>query len=72
MKHLLVIASLLLVATALTSTVSEARSEREWQRRYCEGMEIDVHLSSGGEVDCLSADYAIEVDCAKDWHQSVC
>ena len=69
MKNLLVVASLILVG--MVPAISEAHIERIWQERYCEGMELGKHLPSGGYVDCLSAEYAIEVDWASKWAEAV-
>jgi hypothetical protein len=69
-----VVACLLLVGILLP-TISKAQrvphNEREWERVYCEGMELEKHLPSGGYVDCLSADYAIEVEWARHWAEAV-
>ncbi len=69
MKTWLVIGSLLLVGIFLTAPT--ARDESIWQRRYCDGMELEKHLPSGGYVDCLSPEYAIEVDWAQHWAEAV-
>ena len=45
--------------------------ERLWQHLYCEGMELEKHLPSGGRIDCLSSEYAIEVEWAKHWAEAV-
>jgi hypothetical protein len=55
----------------LLPTTSGAVDESTWQRRYCEGMELEKHLPSGGYVDCLSPEYAIEVDWAQHWAEAV-
>lgn len=47
------------------------RDESFWQRRYCEGMKLEHHLSSGGYVDCLSDEHAIEVEWAEHWAEAV-
>jgi hypothetical protein len=60
-----------LLVVGLWPTASEAQSEREWQRLYCRGMDLDVHLATGGEVDCLSAEHAIEVEWTKHWAEAV-
>ena len=50
---------------------SEARDESFWQQRYCTGMILEKHLPSGGYVDCLSDEFAIEVDWSSHWAESV-
>lgn len=68
MKNLLVVASLLV---GMVPAISQAHIERIWQERHCDGMELGKHLPSGGYVDCLSAEYAIEVDWASKWAEAV-
>jgi hypothetical protein len=34
-------------------------------------MELEKHLPSGGRVDCLAAEYAIEVDWANHWAEAL-
>jgi hypothetical protein len=53
------------------SSTSLAKDEKYYQRIYCVGMELEHILPSGGRVDCLSADYAIEVDYADKWAEAV-
>jgi hypothetical protein len=65
----LVIPSLLVVGTL--PTASGAVDESRWQSRYCAGMELEKHLPSGGYVDCLSPEYAIEVDWSEHWAEAV-
>ena len=65
------IAILSLLITGLSPTPSDAHDESIWQRRYCEGMELERHLPSGGYIDCLSPEYAIEVDCSEHWAEVI-
>jgi hypothetical protein len=60
-----------LMVIYLLPTASGAADERTWQSRYCEGMELEKHLPSGGYVDCLSPEYAIEVDWSEHWAEAV-
>jgi hypothetical protein len=69
MRSWLVIGSLLLVG--IFPTTSIARDESKWQRLYCDGMELEKHLPSGGYVDCLSPEYAIEFDWSEHWAEAV-
>ena len=68
MRKLLLVCVMLVLTTL---TTSKADDESIWQRRYCEGMELEKHLPSGGYVDCLSPDYAIEVEWAHHWAEAV-
>ena len=68
MKKPLLFTCLLLVG--MHTNASKAQ-ESIYQRRYCEGMELEKHLPSGGRVDCLSPEYAIEVEWAQHWAEAV-
>ena len=68
MKKPLLFTCLLLVG--MHTNASKAQ-ESIYQRRYCEGMELEKHLPSGGRVDCLSPVYAIEVEWAQHWAEDV-
>jgi len=69
LPYRLVVLSLLVVG--IFPTASGAVDERTWQHRYCEGMELETHLPSGGYVDCLSDECAIEVDWSEHWAEAV-
>lgn len=60
-----------LFAVLLASTQSFAKDEKAMQKRYCAGMDKEYRVTSGGRGDCLSAEYAIEVDYADMWAQAV-
>ena len=62
---------LCLLLVGVFPTTSVAHDERQWQSQYCEGMKLEKHLPSGGQVDCLSPEYAIEVEWAKKWAEAV-
>ena len=68
MEKPLLIACLLV---GMLPTTSKADDESIWQRQYCEGMELEKHLPSGGYVDCLNPEYAIEVEWAQHWAEAV-
>jgi hypothetical protein len=62
-NSLLIIACLLAMTLPTTSSKAQrVHDERRWQRIYCEGMQLEEHLPSGGIVDRLNDEYAIEVD----------
>jgi hypothetical protein len=48
-----------------------SHKEKEWEPLYCKEMERETSLPSGGRVDCLSAEYAIEVEWAQHWAEGV-
>jgi hypothetical protein len=60
-----------LLVVWLIPTTAGAVDERAWQARYCKGMELEKHLPSGGYIDCLSPEYAIEVDWSEHWAEAV-
>ena len=67
----LIVAVLCLLLVEVLPTTSVAHDERQWQSQYCEGMKLEKHLPSGGQVDCLSPEYAIEVEWAEKWAEAV-
>lgn len=42
-----------------------------YRDRFCAGMLTEKPVPFGGRVDCLSEEYAIEVEWADDWYQAV-
>jgi hypothetical protein len=53
------------------AATAETKSEAHWQRQYCAGMEIEKKLITGGRIDCFNDEFAIEVDWANKWAESV-
>ena len=41
------------------------------QRRYCAGMMQEQRVPLGGRVDCISDEYAIEIEWVEDWYHAV-
>jgi hypothetical protein len=63
-----------LVATSLlvaAGSSADAKNEKHWQRLYCAGMELEHRLADGARIDCLNAEYAIEVDYVDHWAESI-
>jgi hypothetical protein len=48
-----------------------AKDEKHWQRVYCADMELEHVLNDGARVDCLSPNFAIEVDYVDHWAESI-
>jgi hypothetical protein len=71
MSKALSLVCLLIVWLFPTASEAQRKNEDSWQQRYCVGMELEKHLPSGGRVDCLSPEYAIEVDWAKHWAEAL-
>lgn len=63
----------LLITTTLTGPLwaSGKLKERDYQRRYCAGMALEVVTPSGSRADCLSSTHAIEVDFSKKWAEAI-
>ena len=60
-----------LLLVGMFPATSKADDEDFWQHRYCEGMKIEEHWPSGGRVDCLSTEFAVEIEWADDWAEAV-
>lgn len=64
--------TLVAVALALISApVSAQELERDRQEQLCSGMQIGRYLPNGTYVDCLSDEYAIEVDFSNKWAEAL-
>ena len=48
-----------------------AAKESDYQTHLCADMAMEIELAAGGRVDCISHDFAIEVDFSEKWHQAV-
>ena len=48
-----------------------AETERYYQKRFCTGMKLEVTTQSGSRADCVSDEYAIEVDFSKKWAEAI-
>lgn len=61
------------MAVAAISGAALDQSERDLQNRYCGGavMETNVRMPNGTYAGCLSATYAIEVDCSRKWAEAI-
>lgn len=71
----LIVAMLWLLLVGMLSTASEAQrvhhNERTWQQLYCAGMQLEVPIDYGGRADCLSPEFAIEVEWSKKWEEGI-
>lgn len=60
------------VAMPLGATSTPAQElERDRQARLCAGMQMNRYLPNGTYVDCLTDDYAIEVDFSNKWAEAI-
>ena len=66
MRWLLALAILMVTAGA-----TQAANSKPFQERYCRGMVQEKYVPFGGRADCISDEYAIEVEWVKDWYQAV-
>ena len=69
------IASILLFMMSLASSAAAGHlhPERYYQERWCNeiGGQMEVVLDDGTRVDCLTDEYAVEVDFAKKWAEGI-
>lgn len=65
--------ALLILLMAQTATAGHLHKEKEYQAVWCAKMggETEVVLDDGTRVDCLTDQYAVEVDYAAKWAESV-
>ena len=66
--------SLSLLLTFLSySAYSEALNERWYQERWCEqnNGQAEVVLDDGTRCDCITSNFAVEVDFARKWAESI-
>ena len=70
MKSILFIASILFIGC---SNKSVKHNEKYYQTQLCEKLngKMEYVLKDRTRVDCLTSEYAIEVDFAKKWAESV-
>lgn len=63
----------LLLLSILTSCSSVKKNEKYYQTIFCENADgiIEYRLKDKTRVDCLTNEYAIEVDWAKKWAEAV-
>jgi hypothetical protein len=54
-----------------TPSNQEAQDERYWQQHYCAGMEFKKLVPSGGKVDCLGEELALEITWADAWAKAL-
>lgn len=64
---------LLLVLTALAGCAHGPLHEKDYQRWWCEknGGALEYRLPDGTRVDCLTKEYAVEVEYAAKWAESI-
>lgn len=56
---------------ALSLPAASQTSEKDRQTVLCEGMVQNRYLPNGTYVDCISDDYAIEVDWSSKWAEAI-
>ena len=64
---------LLLTLLSLPLQAKHLYYEKVYQKTFCETLQgqTEVVLSDKTRIDCLSQEYAIEVDFAPKWHESI-
>ncbi len=70
MKTITLIAFILSLLTACSSV---KKNEKYYQTNFCEDLngKIEYRLKDKTRVDCLTNDFAIEVDWAKKWAEAI-
>lgn len=73
MIKLILIAVLITLPTASTSTAAHLHSEKFYQEQWCNEHSgvMEHRLGDRTRVDCLTDEYAIEFDFAAKWAESV-
>lgn len=65
--------SLALTLLLVSCSSQEKLNEKWYQQRWCDqqGGEVEVRLKDKTRCDCLTDDYAIEVDFSKKWAEAI-
>lgn len=63
--------NVVLVAVILASPVHAQELERDRQEQLCAGMQMNRYLQNGTHLDCMTDDYAIEVDFSNKWAEAI-
>jgi hypothetical protein len=63
------IRKLTLITLFLFLTAMCPRYEKDYQKEFCTGGIIEYKLDDGSRVDCLTDEYAIELDWGKKWSE---
>ena len=76
MKYILMIIVLLFTGcfeTKTTHSSSKKHKEKYYQKKLCKklGGKMEVRLKDKTRIDCLTDEYAIEVDFAKKWAEGI-
>lgn len=61
----------LLAIVTLALPIAGQELERDRQEQLCAGMQINRYLPNGTYVDCVTDDYAIEVDFSNKWAEAI-
>jgi hypothetical protein len=64
-------AVIILLSLVLSTATAAQELERDRQAQLCAGMQMNRHLPNGTHVDCLTDDYAIEVDFSNKWAEAI-
>lgn len=64
-------AFIILLSLLLATAAPAQEMERDRQEQLCAGMQIGRYLPNGTYVDCVTDDYAIEVDFTNKWAEAI-
>ena len=72
-RWLLIIAVLAFLLPQLCFADSGRKSERHYQKIWCDlhSGAMEVRLDDGSRADCVTADYAVEVDFERKWSEAI-
>lgn len=73
MRKLFRITAVVIILMASTAAAEHPHKERYYQEKFCAEMggKTEVRLADGCRVDCLTRNYAIEVDFALKWAEAI-
>ncbi len=66
--------SILALTISASAAVSRAQPSESWyQQVWCEGMDgkVEHRLKDGRRIDCLTDQYAIEIEFARKWPEAI-
>lgn len=65
---------MLALTMSALATMSQAQPSESWyQQVWCEGMDgkVEHRLKDGRRIDCLTEQYAIEIEFARKWPEAI-
>lgn len=71
--RILIVVALIATATLIASSAKASPREYWYQAVWCQGLggQVEFKLNDGRRVDCLTSEYAIEVEFARKWPEAI-